>query len=313
MNALSRARPTRALRALAALLLALLPACDRNPARPSSGGAAILWTRVTASAAQEPDFADWTGDSIAFEVVESAVHHLAVETDSGTGEALFPTAAPTGDHAPRWVRPGLLVYSSDLLGSMDLWYLVVESGATRRLTAFAGDELTPAPRPGGPGLAYVERSGTGPGRIVLLPDTAATPLARYYLTPPSLDASEPSWDPTGASLCFTAPDAGGHPHVWRVSLTDTLAVELTTGSSDDRSPRFSPDGTRILFASDRTGPWGVWTVSTAGEGAGLAALAYDVPGAEIRHPSWSPDGKRILLSSNRTGERALWILSGPGL
>ena len=313
MHARTHARRKRALRALAALLLALLPACSRNPARPGPGNEAVLWTRVTASTAQEPDFADWRGDSIAFEVVESAVHHLAVETDSGSGEAFFPTAAPTGDHTPRWVRPGLLVYSSDFAGTMDLWYLEVATGATRRLTAFAGDELTPVPRPGGPGLAYVERSGSGPGRIVLLPDTAATPLSRYYLTPPSLDASEPSWDPSGSSLCFTTPDASGHPHVWRLSLADTLAVELTTGSSDDRSPRYSPDGARILFASDRNGLPGVWTVSPAGEGASLVALAFDVPGAEIRHPAWSPDGKRILLSSDRTGARALWILSGPGL
>ncbi len=313
MHAPPRARRDRALRALAALLLALLPACDRNPARPSSGGAAILWARVTASTAQEPDFADWSGDSIAFEVVESAVHHLAVETDSGTGEAFFPTAAPTGDHAPRWVRPGLLVYSSDLSGTLDLWYLEVSTGATRRLTAFAGDELLPAPRPGGPGLAYVERSGSGPGRIVLLPDTAATPLQRYYLTPPSIDASEPSWDPSGSALCFSAPDAGGHTHIWKLSLADTLAVELTTGSADDRSPRYSPDGARILFDSDRNALWGVWTVSPAGEGTALGVLAYDAAGAEIRHPAWSPDGKRILLSSDRGGTRALWILSGPGL
>lgn len=313
MHAPPRARPDRSLRALAALLLALLPACDRNPARPGTGGAPIEWTRVTASGVLEPDFADWRGDSIAFEVVEGAVHHLAVETDSGTGVNIYPAAAQTGDQTPRWVGPGLLVYSSDLAGTMDLWYLEVATGATRRLTAFAGDELTPAPRPGGPGIAYVERSGSGPGRIVLLPDTAMTPLTRYYITPPSLDSSEPSWDSSGSSLCFTAPDAGGHPHVWKLSLADTLAVQLTTGASDDRSPRYSPDGARILFDSDRYGSWGVWTVSPAGEGTALGVLAYDAAGAEIRHPAWSPDGKRILLSSDRGGTRALWILSGPGL
>jgi Tol biopolymer transport system component len=115
------------------------------------------------------------------------------------------------------------------------------------------------------------------------------------------------------AICFTATDAGGTAHIWKLSLTDTLAVQLTTGAFTDRSPRFSPDGARILFASNRGGLWGVWSVSPSGEGTALGVLAYDAPGAEIRHPVWSPDGKRVLLSSNRSGDRALWILSDLGL
>ncbi len=295
-----------------ALLLALVSGCDRSPLRPSSGPV-IRWTRVTPVATPEPDFPDWLADSIAFEFFDGTAHRLATAGDSGQGEAFYPTTAPTGDRSPRWVGVGLLIYSSDLAGTEDAWYLETATGATRRLTAFTGDEVTPAPRPGSPGLVYVERSGGAPGRIVLLPDTAATPLARYYLTPASLDASEPSWDPGGSVIYFTAPDAGGHRHVWKVPLTDTLAVQLTTGPYEDVSPRVSPDGTRILFASDRGPTWGVWTVSPVGEGTALGVIAYDVPGAQVRHPVWSPDGKRILLSSDRVGGRALWILSDLGL
>lgn len=294
------------------LLLALVAGCDKSPVRPSTTPA-VVWTRVTAAASTQPDFADWRADSIAFEIFDGTVHQLATAQETGAGTAFYPTAAPTGDLSPRWVRPGLLVYASDLSGTEDVWYLDVGSGAERRLTTFAGDELTPAPRPGGPGLVYVERAGAAPGRIVLLPDTAATPLARHYLTAAALDASEPSWDPAGSSICFTVTDAGGRSHIWKLSLTDTLAVEITTGAFTDRSPRFSPDGTRILFATNRGGLWGVWSVSPAGEGTALGVLAYDVPGAEIRHPVWSPDGKRILLSSDRAGGRALWVLSGLGL
>ena len=99
-------------------------------------------------------------------------------------------------------------------------------------------------------------------------------------------------------------------------MTDTLAVQLTvappvhpSGPTIDRSPRWSPDGTRILFASNRGGRWGVWTLSPLGEAQGLDLIAQDLAGAEIRHPVWSPDGTQVLLSSDRSGDRALWRLS----
>jgi Tol biopolymer transport system component len=299
------------LAALAALSLALPLGCGRNTAAPPGGGIAgrIVWTPITSTGTPGPDFPDWRGDSIAFQIEQGGIAAIATATDSGTGSAFFPSFAPTGDRTPRWIGPDLLIYSSDRLGTADLWYLNPMTGATRRLTDFPGDEVTPAPRPGSPGLAYVERTGPEGGRLVLLPDTAATPIARYYLTPASLQATEPDWDPTGTQICFTAPDAVGTPHIWRLSLTDTLAIQLTTGPSADRSPRWSPDGTSIVFVSERNGLSGIWTVSPAGEGAGLMVWAYDRRGATIRHPTWSPGGLRWLLSSDRSGQRALWLVS----
>jgi Tol biopolymer transport system component len=304
---------TLALCALA-LLSALGPqGCGKKHA-PATGPpmSRVIWTPISADGTPDPDSPDWRGDSIAYQIEQAGIASIATADDSGLGSAFYPSFPPSGDRAPRWVGPGLLVYSSDRNGTPDLWYLDLPSGATRRLSDFAGEEVTPAPRPGAPGLAYVERTGTTGGRLVLLPDTAATPIARYYLTPDSLPASEPDWDPTGTQLCFTAPDGAGVPHIWRLSLSDTLAVQLTTGPGADRSPRWSPDGTRILFVSDRNGLPGLWTVSPEGEGTELTAWAYDRLGAAPLHPAWSPDGTRILLSSDRSGVRELWILSDLG-
>jgi len=241
-----------------------------------------------------------------------------VAREDGSGIVVLPGAGGENERAPRWVRSGLLIETSDLLGSEDLWYREVASGATRRLTGFPGGEWTPAPRPAGPGIVYVEGIAPDSGRLVLLPDTSAAPLRPVYLTPASIVAGEPYWNPAGDQICFSAAGANGTRQIWRLSLTDTLAVQITvaaavdprTGPTVDRSPRWSPDGTRILFASNRSGRWGVWSVSPLGEARGFDVLAQDVEGAEIRHPSWSPDGTEILLSSDRSGDRALWRLSG---
>jgi hypothetical protein len=310
------ARHTAARAARSALLAGLLSGCGHH-VQGLVSVSGVQWDRITPASVIEPDRPDWRGDSITFETRVAGSARVAVAREDGSGAAIEPEIGSANARAPRWVRSGLLLYSSDLLGSEDLWYREVQSGVTRRLEGFAGMEWTPAPRPAGPGIAYVEGANPDSGRLVLLPDSAAAPLTPTYLTPASLGAGEPSFSPAGDQVCFSASGPNGTRQIWRLSLTDTLAIQLTVAPSVsppsgpvlDRSPRWSPDGTRILFASNRGGIWGIWTVSPLGEAQGLDVIALDVSGAEVRHPVWSPDGTRVLLSSNRSGDRALWRLS----
>ena len=283
--------------------------------------AGVVWTRLTPTQAEEPDRADWLLDSLVFQVRDLGQDRVAVAREDGSGIQIEPEAASVGARAPRWVRPGVTVESSDRSGSEDLWYREISTGATRRLTDFPGSEWTPVPRPGSPGILYVEGSDPEGGRLTLIPDTAEVPLRQIHLTPSGILAGEPSFDPGGSQICFSAAGLNGTRQIWRLSFTDTLAIQLTVaGTSNppsgpvlDRSPRWSPDGTRILMASNRGGRWGVWLLSPMGEAQGLTVVAQDLPHAEIRHPAWSPDGTEIVISSDRSGERALWRLSNLGL
>jgi Tol biopolymer transport system component len=233
---------------------------------------------------------------------------IAVARSDGTGAVIYPDLALASDRTPRWVSDSTLILSSDRGGSQDLWYLG-RSGAVRRLSSFAGEEWTPVPRPGNPGVVYVEGTDPLSGRLVLIPDTAAAPLGRIYLTPPGLRCGEPDWSPDGLNLSFTAAGLAGSRAIWRLSTVDTVAIQITVAVGQDRSPRWSPDGSRILFASNRLGRWGIWTVDRTGEGASLVLLAQDVAGAELRHPAWSPDGTAVVVSSDRSGTRDLWKLT----
>ena len=280
----------------------------------------VVWERVTPQGVGEADRPDWLADSIAFEVRVPGADRVAVSREDGSGIQIEPEIGSAGARSPRWVRNGLLLESSDRGGSEDLWYLEVATGVTRRLEAFPGMEWSPAPRPRSPGIVYVEGTDPDSGRLVLIPDTSSAPLGRIYLTPPSLGAAEPDWNPGGDAICFSSPGPNGSRQIWKISFADTLAVELTVpasinppaGPTIDRSPRWSPDGTRILISSNRAGRWGVWTLDPGGEALGFDVIAQDLAGAEIRHPAWSPDGRRILLSSDRSGSRALWKLSNLG-
>ena len=79
---------------------------------------------------------------------------------------------------------------------------------------------------------------------------------------------------------------GEHAHLFAYSPTDQPLTRLTDGNWDDVAPALSPDGTRIAFASNRSGYWDLYLLEIAsGETTRLTnTKAYD--GA----PSWSPDG-----------------------
>jgi len=198
----------------------------------------VVWNRITPPRASEADWPDWRGDSIAFQVRVQGLDRIAVALEDGSGLEIEPESPTAGARNPRWVREGLLIYSSDLAGSEDLWYLDVGTGGARRLAAFPGMEWTPAPRPGSPGIVYVEGTDPDSGRLVLIPDTTAVPLGKIYLTPGSLGAGEPDWNPAGDQICFTVRGPNATSQIWRLSLTDTLPIQLTVAPS--AIPRADP-------------------------------------------------------------------------
>lgn len=69
---------------------------------------------------------------------------------------------------------------------------------------------------------------------------------------------------------------------------------LTSDAYRDRRPRFSPDGTRIAFYSNRGGNYEVWSV--ARDGSDLRPHTRDPERRNARYPVWSPDGERLLFS-----------------
>jgi dipeptidyl aminopeptidase/acylaminoacyl peptidase len=71
------------------------------------------------------------------------------------------------------------------------------------------------------------------------------------------------------------------------------ARKLTAGTKKDREPRFSPDGRRVAFVSDRDGAPQIYLIDLAGgEPQKLTASSEGFGG-----PVWSSDGKFLLAAS----------------
>jgi len=82
-----------------------------------------------------------------------------------------------------------------------------------------------------------------------------------------------------------------------------LGRELAPGDAIDRQPSYHPDGTRILFTSNRAG--NVDLFSYEFETRRLLQLTDDV-GSDW-DGAYTPDGKSILWGSDRAGNLEVWI------
>ena len=80
------------------------------------------------------------------------------------------------------------------------------------------------------------------------------------------------------------------------------ARNLTSGMAWDMQPRFSPDGSRIAFTSDRAGGDNIWIINRDGSGA---QQVTDESFRLLNSPAWSPDGEYIVARKHFTARRSL--------
>lgn len=102
--------------------------------------------------------------------------------------------------------------------------------------------------------------------------------------------------------------------LWSVPLAGGTATRLSTGLSWDHQPRFSPDGQRILFTSDRGGGTNLWTVNADGTNP---ESFTDAGEKDTNSGAWSPDGewvvaKRRLTDASSIGATELWMYHRTG-
>jgi serine/threonine protein kinase/Tol biopolymer transport system component len=77
----------------------------------------------------------------------------------------------------------------------------------------------------------------------------------------------------------------------------------------DNNPQFSPDGGRVAFCSNRTGPLEIWLADPDGSNA----VQLTNLGATLScDPRWSPDGQWITFASNREGQQEINVIAAAG-
>src|SRR5262245_35137569 len=106
--------------------------------------------------------------------------------------------------------------------------------------------------------------------------------------------------PDGRSLVF---ELSGN--LYSLPIAGGTATRITSGIRSDSQPRFSPDGSRIVFLSDRGDGGNIWIARRDGSDARPLTTGTDT---HYLSPEWTPDGQFIIVSrSGGVGGSELWL------
>ena len=151
-------------------------------------------------------------------------------------------------------------------------------------------------------------------------------IDRHRLTDTTgCSVGRPSWLPDGSGLIYESNCEGSYA-LYRGNLSFTVegeakiavaglispwageAERLTNDAANERWPRVSPDGSQIVFFSDRDGNNEIYTVMV--DGSRQTRLTNN--SARDEGPVWSPDGKQIVFNSDHDGDHELYIMKSDG-
>jgi dipeptidyl aminopeptidase/acylaminoacyl peptidase len=276
-----------------------------RPPRPDD----LFALRVPIEVALSPD-----GGRVAFTVKSVAPgrdgyrHALWIVPADGSAPARQLTLGRRTDIAPRWSPDGrTLAFLSDRSGIMQaagvgeaagpkeapkeggtqVWLLPIEGGEARQLTRLPRDVTDLAWSPDGRQLCLVSASEKAKER----------PSSRRAEEGPEPDLrfiDRLSYMLNGAGFTYDRPG-----NLWRVAIADGAVARLTSGTSDDQRPAWSPDGTTIAFVSSRhrhadlTGRVDVFVMPA--DGGRIERVTSGGDDRQFLDPTWSPDGAWLAV------------------
>src|SRR3954454_24921133 len=126
---------------------------------------------------------------------------------------------------------------------------------------------------------------------------------------------QPNWGTNNKIVFVRAGD------LWTMNPDGSGQTQITSGAGDDAEPNWSPDGQRIVFASNRDEPgpdcvagpfrchYDIFTINA--NGSGLTKLT-NRPGKQDISPVFSPDGRKIAWTGDGPVASDIWTMNADG-
>ncbi|MCA1702946.1 MAG: LpqB family beta-propeller domain-containing protein [Actinobacteria bacterium] len=192
-----------------------------------------------------------------------------------------------------------------------VWVMRADGSGKRRL---ATEAYRPSWSPNGRRLAFVHRvdaDNPATNRDELVIARIDGSHERVVALAPDRRLSDPQWSPTGTEIAFVAstptddsdPATRDWPNadIYTVALANGEVTRLTYHKKRDSDPRWSPDGTRIAFVTDRHDtlcppeecPYTTEVYLMRRDGSQETRFSDNERRQDV-DPEWSPDGTKLV-------------------
>ncbi len=217
---------------------------------------------------------------------------------------------------PVWSPDGKFLYfASNRGGSMNLWRVAIDEdsgevqGVPQPVTTPSVWSALPSFSRDGRRLLYATS-----GNHSFVEQVPFDPEKSQVTGSPTLiyQGARSIWSadfsPDGSWLVFRS--SSPQEDLFLIHADGSELRQLTNDPARDRAPRWSPDGRKILFSSNRSGKYEAWTIRP--DGGGLTQITHLASPQPVLNPFWSPDGRQIGFTYGSLGTALLDLSGAPG-
>lgn len=180
-----------------------------------------------------------------------------------------------------------------------------QDGANLRYLS-SGDDLVLTPRfsPSRQEITYMSFAGGQPRVYLLQLETGQRELVGNF---PGMTFA-PRFSPDGQKVIMSLGRDDGNSNIYTLDLRNRTTTRLTGTNAIDTSPSYSPDGSQIVFASDRGGRPQIYVMNA--DGSDTRRISFGE--GSYSTPVWSPRGDLIAFTKQSGGGFSIGVMRTDG-